>query len=67
MRCCSRQKNHVSRLNQRAIQQWLDASGGRVFRKIIRPAMLVWIRAAVSSQPLDLLKPQSIDNLEEVL
>ena len=31
----------------------LDSSGGGVFRIMIRPAMLDWIRAARLTQPLD--------------
>jgi hypothetical protein len=31
----------------------LHASGGSVFRNLIDPAMLEWIRAAASTQALD--------------
>jgi hypothetical protein len=34
------------------IEQIVDASGGSVFRNLIRPAMLEWIRAAALTQPL---------------
>jgi hypothetical protein len=34
----------------------LDASGGSVFRNLIHPAMLAWIRAAASTQTFGIMK-----------